>query len=137
MAGGTAIYLVRNRLDVAHDIEELIERIGHEAVAENLNDAVMNSTNSEVSSEEPEFVWTVLCQTMTQKSVRKADTNRTDQDSEDHKCFSCVTVRMDDRVINVEFSFFFFFKKKKKKNMIASDHWRTWTRIQVKTMQQI
>ena len=49
VAGGTAIYLVLNRLD----IEELIERIGYEAVVKNLNDAVMNSTNSEVSSEKP------------------------------------------------------------------------------------
>ena len=63
------------------DIEELIERIGHDEVAKNLNDAVMNSTNSEVSSEKPEFVWTVLCQAMTKKSVWKADTNWTDQDS--------------------------------------------------------
>ena len=74
----------------------------HEAVSESLNDAVMSSTNSEVSSEEPEFVWTVLCQAMTQKTVRKADTNWTDQDSEDQKCFSCVTVRIGGRVINVE-----------------------------------
>ena len=102
MAGATAIYLVLDRLDVACDIEELIERIGHGAVAENLNDAGMNSANSEVSSEEPEFVWTVLCQAMTQKSVRKADTNWTHQDSEDQECFSCVTVRLGDRVINVE-----------------------------------
>ena len=48
LAGGIAIYLVLNRLDVAYDIEDLIERIGREAVAENLNDAVLNSTNSEV-----------------------------------------------------------------------------------------
>ena len=81
------MYLVRSGLDVAYDVEEMIERIGHEAVAENLNDAVMNSTNSELSSEEPDFVWTVFCQTMTQKLVRKADTKRTDQDSEDQKCF--------------------------------------------------
>ena len=74
----------------------------HEAVSESLNDAVMSSTNSEVSSEEPEFVWTVLCQAVTQKTVRKADTNWTDQDSEDQKCFSCVTVRIGGRVINVE-----------------------------------
>ena len=39
---------------------------------------------------------------MTLKSVRKADTKWTDQDSEDQKCFSCVTVRIGDRVINVE-----------------------------------
>ena len=61
LAGGTAIYLALNRLDIAYDIEELIEGIGDEAVAENLNDAGMKSANSEVSSEEPEFVWTVLC----------------------------------------------------------------------------
>ena len=86
LAGGTAIYLVLNGLNIAYDIEELIDRIGHEAVAENLNDAVMNGTNSEVSSEEPELAWTVLCQTLTQKSVRKAGTNWTDQDREDQKC---------------------------------------------------
>ena len=89
LADGTAIYLVLNRLDVACDIEELIGRIAHEGVAENLNNAGMNSTNSEVNSEEPEFVWTVLCQAMTQKSVRKAGTNWTDRDSEDQRCFSC------------------------------------------------
>ena len=72
LAGGIAIYLVLNRLDIACDIEELIERIGHERVAENLNNARMNSTNSEVNSEEPQFAWTVLCQAMTQKSVRKS-----------------------------------------------------------------
>ena len=33
--------------------------------------------------------------------MRKADTNQT-EDSEDPECFSCVTVRIDDRVINVE-----------------------------------
>ena len=104
MAGGTAVYLVLNRLYIAFDVEELIGRIGHEAVAENLNDAGMNCANSEVSSEEPEFVWTVLCQAMTQKSVRKAYTGSTDQDSEDQKCFSFVTVRVGDRVINVEFT---------------------------------
>ena len=97
-AGGMANYLVLNRLDIAYDIE----RIGHEAVAENLNDAVMNSANSDVSSEEPEFFWTVLCQVMTQNSVRKADTNGTDRDSEDQECFSCETVRNGDRVIDVE-----------------------------------
>ena len=102
LAGGIAIYLVLNRLDIAHDIEELIERIGHERVAENLNNAGMNSTNSAVNSEEPECVWTVLCQAMTQKSVRKAYTSWTDQDSEDLKCFNCATVRIGDRVINVE-----------------------------------
>ena len=87
LVGVTAFYLVLNRVIIADDIEELIERIGHEAVSENLNDAGVNGANSEVSSEEPACVWTVLCQTMTQKSVRKADTNRTDQDSEDQKEF--------------------------------------------------
>ena len=99
LAGGSAIYLVFDRMDIACDIEELIERISHEAVAEHLIDAGKNSANLEVSLEEPEFVWTVLCQAMTQKSVRNADTNWTDQDSEDQRC---VTVRIDDRVINVE-----------------------------------
>ena len=112
MAVGTAIYIVLNRLDIAYDIEELIERIGPEAVAENLNDAGMNCANSEVSSEEPEFFWTVLCQAVKQKSVKKADTNWTDQDSEDQKCFSCVIVRIGDRVINVECT---------KQNVIASN----------------
>ena len=51
--GDIAIYFVLSRLVIARDIEELIERIGHERVAENLNNAVMNSTNSEVNSEEP------------------------------------------------------------------------------------
>ena len=59
-------------LDIAYGIEELIERTCRERVAENLNNAGMNSTNSEANSEEPECVWTVLCQAMTQKSVRKA-----------------------------------------------------------------
>ena len=101
LAGGTAIYLALNRLDVDWDMEELIERSGQEA-----------GTNSEVSSEEPEFVLTVLCRTMTQKSVRKADTPRTERDSEDQKCFNCVTVRIGDRVINV---------------VVLTDHWRIWT----------
>ena len=79
-----------------------LHTLGHETVAEHLNDAGKNSANSEVSLEEPEFVWTVLCQTLTQKSVRKADTNWTDQDSEAQKCVNCATVRNDDRVINVE-----------------------------------
>ena len=39
---------------------------------------------------------------MTQKSVKKPYTNWTDHDSEEQKCFSCVTVRMGDRVIHVE-----------------------------------
>ena len=97
-----AFYLVLDRLDIAYDIQELIERIRHEAVAEHLNDAGKNSANLEVSLEEPEFVWTVLCQAMTQKSVSKADTIRTDEESEDQKRVNCVTVRVDDRVINVE-----------------------------------
>ena len=96
------ICLVFDRLNIACDIEELIERIRHEAVAEHLNDAGKNSANSEVSLEEPEFVSTVPCQAMTQKSVRKAHTGWTDQDSEDQKCVECVTVRIGDRVSNVE-----------------------------------
>ena len=60
----------------------------------------MNNTNSDVnsvvSSEEPEFAWTVLCQAMTQKTVRKADTNWTDRNSEDQECFSFVVVRCGD-----------------------------------------
>ena len=59
LAGGIAIYLVFDRLDIADDIEELIERIDHEAVAEHLNNAGKNSASSEVSLEEPECVWTV------------------------------------------------------------------------------
>ena len=102
LADGIAINLVFDRLDIAYDIEELFEGISHEAVAEHLNDAGKNGANSEVTLEEPEFVWTVLCQTLTQKSVRKADTNWTDQDSEDQKCVNCATVRIDDRVSNVE-----------------------------------
>ena len=82
LAGGTAIYLVLNRRDFAYNIQELIERIGHETVVENLNNAVMNRVDKKLpSSEEPEFVWTVLCQAMTQKSVRKADASWTEQDS--------------------------------------------------------
>ena len=34
--------------------------------------------------------------------MRKAHTGWTDQESEDQKCFNCVTVRIGDRVINVE-----------------------------------
>ena len=62
VAGGIAICLVLDRLDIARDIEELLERVSHEAVAEHLNDAAKNSANSEVSLEKPQFVWTVLCQ---------------------------------------------------------------------------
>ena len=48
----------------------------------------MNSADKKLPSlGEPEFVWTVLYQAMTQKSVRKADTNWTDQDSEDSEVF--------------------------------------------------
>ena len=65
-----------------YDVEDVIERIGDEAIAENLNNAVMNRADKKLpSSAEPEFVGTMLCQTSTQKSVRKADTNRTEQDS--------------------------------------------------------
>ena len=39
-----------------YDIEMLIERISHEAVAEHLNDAGKNRANSEESLGEPEFV---------------------------------------------------------------------------------
>ena len=79
LVGGIGTYLVLKRLVIANDSKELIERIGHETVDENLNNDVMNNTNSEVNSEEPEFIWAALCQTMTQKSVRKTDTNRTDR----------------------------------------------------------
>ena len=102
LTGVIAIYLILEMLDIAYDIEELMERIGHDRVAENLNSAGMNSTNSVVNSEESELVWTVLCQAMTLKSVRKAYPGWTDQDSEDQKCFNCVPVRNGDRVINVE-----------------------------------
>ena len=34
LACGIAFCLVLNRLDVANDVEELIERVGHEAVSE-------------------------------------------------------------------------------------------------------
>ena len=83
LAGDIAIFLVLDRLDIACNIEEMIERIGHERVAENLDNAGMNSTNSAANSEEPECVWTVLCQAMTQKLEEKAYTSWTDQDSED------------------------------------------------------
>ena len=77
LADGTETYLVLKRL-IARDSQELIERIGHETVNENLKN-VMDNTNSEVnsgvSSEEPEFAWTVICQTTMQKSVSKTDTN--------------------------------------------------------------
>ena len=74
MAGATAIYLVLNRLDIAYDIEELIEGICHETVVENLNNAVMNSADKKLPSlGEPEFAWTVLYQAMTQKSVKLGD----------------------------------------------------------------
>ena len=63
-------HLVLKRLVIADDSQELIKSICHETV-ENLNKAVMNNTNSDVnsgvSSEEPEFAWTVLCQAMSQK----------------------------------------------------------------------
>ena len=62
----------------------MIERIVHETVAANLTNAVMNSADKKLPSlEEPEYVWTFLYQEMTQKSVRKAGTNWTEQDSED------------------------------------------------------
>ena len=41
-AGGIAIYLMPSKLDIAHGIEEVIERNGHEAVTENLNNNVMH-----------------------------------------------------------------------------------------------
>ena len=82
LAGGMETYLVLKRLGIADDSQEWIERVGHETVNENLNKAVMNDTNSD------EFVWTVLCQTTTQKPVRKTDTNWTDRDSEDQECSS-------------------------------------------------
>ena len=79
-------------LDIAYDIEQLIEGISSETVVENLNNALMNSADKKLPSlGEPEFVWTALCQAMTQKSVREADTIWTNQ-----KCFSCVTVRCGD-----------------------------------------
>ena len=46
---GTETYLVRKRLVIADDSLELIKGIGHEAVNENLNKAVMNNTNSDVN----------------------------------------------------------------------------------------
>ena len=67
---------------------------------ENLNKAVMNDTNSDVNSgvgsEEPEFVWALLCHATTHERVRKTDTNWTDRDSEHLECFSCVVVRCGD-----------------------------------------
>ena len=120
----SSLSLVLNRLDSAYDIEELIERIGHETVAENLNNAVINSADKKLpSSEGIEFIWTVHCQAMTQKSLRKADTNWTDQDSEDRKCFSCVIMRLGDHVIDVECA------KQDVSSLSAiqseSDHWRS------------
>ena len=74
LADGTAIYLVLNRLDIPYDIEELVEGISHETGVENLNNAVMNSADRNLPSlGEPEFVWTVLYQSMTQKSVKLGD----------------------------------------------------------------
>ena len=91
LADGTETNLVLRRLVTADDSHELIKRIGHETVNENLNKAVMNDPNSDVnsgvSSEEPEFAWTVLCQRTTQKSVRKTDTNWTARGSEEQECF--------------------------------------------------
>ena len=87
LADGTEIYIVLKTLVIADDCQELIKRIGHETVNENLNNDVMKNMKSHVnlgvSSEEPEFAWTLLCHTTKQKSVKKTDTNWTDRDSED------------------------------------------------------
>ena len=97
LAGVAETYLMLKRLIIADDSPELIKRIGHATVDENLNKAVMNNTNSDVnsgvSSEEPEFAWTVIYQTTMQTSVRQTDRNWTDRDSEDQECFSCAVVR--------------------------------------------
>ena len=82
--------------------EALIERIVHDAIAANLTKGEMNSVNKKLSSlEEPEFTWTVLYHDTKQKSVRKDDTSRTDQDSEDQQHFSCEIERLGDCVIDV------------------------------------
>ena len=46
LADGTETYLVLKRLVIANDSQELIKRIGHETVNENLNNDVMNSTRT-------------------------------------------------------------------------------------------
>ena len=46
LAGGIAVYLVLDWLNIACDIEELTERMSHEAVAKHLNGAGKNSANS-------------------------------------------------------------------------------------------
>ena len=57
LTDGTETHLVLKRLVIADDSPELIKRIGHETVNENLINDVMNNTNSDVnwgvSSEEP------------------------------------------------------------------------------------
>ena len=48
-AGGTANCLKPKRLEIAYDIEEVIERIGHEAVAENLKQCRDEQSGQEAS----------------------------------------------------------------------------------------
>ena len=78
LAGGIAIYLVLDWRNIASDIEELIERIGHERVAENLNNAVMNSTRLSIFSTSASRItstlWTLFHSDINVKSIYLYDT---------------------------------------------------------------
>ena len=75
--------------------EALIERTIPGTVDVNSINTVMNSADKKISSsEEPEFVWTFPDPQLKPTSARNADVDRMDQDSDDHKCFCCVSGRL-------------------------------------------
>ena len=90
MAGGTAIYLVLNRLDIAYNIRRANRDISKLRMRTEAR--LKRSARSLLGK--PEFVWTFPNHEMTQTSVRKDYTNWTDQDIQDHKCFNCLIVRL-------------------------------------------
>ena len=82
--------------------EALIQKVIFETVDVNTINTVMNSTDTKLlSSEEPESIWTSSDPELRTTSARKVDTDWMDQDSDDQKCFCCVSRRLGNCVNDV------------------------------------
>ena len=80
----------------------LIQKVIFETVDVNTINTVMHSADTKLSSsEEPESVWTFSDPELRTTSARKVDTDWMDQDSDDQKCFCCVSRRLGNCVNDV------------------------------------
>ena len=99
-AGGTATYLVLNRLDIAYNFP--FRSANRDVSKPRVRTKARLKRIARYLLGEPEFIWTFPYHEVPLKSVRKADAEWNGHDNQDQKCFSCVVARPGDHVIDVE-----------------------------------